>query len=370
MSTIKLKMLLDQHGIKQTALAAHLGISKTALSHLLNQNKWLAKRDPDSIKQQVEAFLIESGITSTADIWQPVTDTLEDDTMEKMILTQAARKLFSLFRDPFSDDVTCAEDVFISADQRYIRETIFMAAKHGGFIAVIGESGAGKSVLRRDLIDRIQRDDEHITIISPVMPDKLKLTAATIEDAIIYDLDSAARPKRSQEAKARQMQKLLVNSSRAGNAHCLVIEEAHDLSLPTLKQLKRFWELEDGFKRLLSIVLIGQPELKNKLNERINWEAREVIRRCEIAELMPLDDQIGAYITHKLTRIGADPTKVFADDAIAAIRERLTHRSTQRNGAVISQSYPLAVNNLTTRVLNHAADIGATRISADIVRSA
>ena len=45
-----------------------------------------------------------------------------------------------------------------------------------------------------------------------------------------------------------------------------------------LKFLKRFWELEDGFKKLLSILLIGQPELKNKLDERQHYEAREVIR--------------------------------------------------------------------------------------------
>ena len=68
----------------------------------------------------------------------------------------------------------------------------------------------------------------------------------------------------------------------------LMIEEAHDLSIPTLKYLKRFWELEDGFKKLLAIVLIGQVEMKAKLDESQNWEAREVIRRIEVLELKPL----------------------------------------------------------------------------------
>ena len=89
----------------------------------------------------------------------------------------------------------------------------------------------------------------------------------------------------SQEAKARQAQKMLAESSRAGNSHVLVIEEAHDLSIQTLKVLKRFWELEDGFKRLLAIILIGQPELKLRLDQ-MRLLVKEVTRFVE--DLMSL----------------------------------------------------------------------------------
>ncbi|MFP4733744.1 AAA family ATPase, partial [Pasteurella multocida] len=85
-----------------------------------------------------------------------------------------------------------------------------------------------------------------------------------------------------------QLHRVLKDSARAGNQHVLIIEEAHSLPVPTLKHLKRFFELEDGFKKLLSIVLVGQPELKLKLSER-NFEVREVVQRCEIVTLEPLD---------------------------------------------------------------------------------
>ena len=362
---MKLKQILKQHAINHSDLARATGLSKTTLSHLINFDKWPKKQSPNDIKNAIEAYLKPLNIVLQDDAFQQNSEDNQD--MQKEMISQAARKVFGIFKDPFTDDINTYQDVFLSPDIKYIRETVFQAAKHGGFVAVIGESGAGKSVLRRDLIDRIQREDHQITIITPVMPDKLKLTAASLEDSIIYDLDPNAKPKRAQEAKARQMHKLLTDSAKAGNSHCLVIEEAHDLSLPTLKQLKRFWELEDGFKRLLSIVLIGQPELKNKLNERINWEAREVIRRCEIAELSPLGDRLGDYLKHKFSRINVDINTIFTSSAIDAIGLRLTQST--RDKRLISMTYPLIVNNLVIKILNQAAEIGANLIDADIVNA-
>lgn len=282
------------------------------------------------------------------------------------MLSANAKKLFSLFRDPFSDDVQGPDDIFLSADQRYIREAMLSTAKHGGFLAVVGESGAGKSVLRKDLLDRINRDSHPINIIQPRSIDKGRLTARAIFEAIIGDMQHDAKIKQSNEANARQAERLLRESSRAGNTHALVIEEAHDLSIQTLKSLKRFWEMEDGFKRLLGIILIGQPELKTKLDERQNFEAREVIRRCEVAELLPLDRNLEDYLVLKLKRIGADAGKIFAPDAYDAIRARLTRQTNTRASA--SMLYPLVVNNLATKAMNLAAEIGAKKISAEVIK--
>jgi type II secretory pathway predicted ATPase ExeA len=83
-----------------------------------------------------------------------------------------------------------------------------------------------------------------------------------------------------------------------------VIDEAHSLPIPTIKHLKRFFELELGFKKLLSIILIGQPELKAKLSER-NQDVREVVQRCEMVELAPLDGgRLDEYLKFKFDRLG------------------------------------------------------------------
>ncbi|NOY61764.1 MAG: AAA family ATPase [Gammaproteobacteria bacterium] len=282
------------------------------------------------------------------------------------MLTQAAKRHFKLFVDPFKDDVQNADDVFLSTEQRYIRESMFIAAKHGGFIAIVGESGAGKSTLRRDLIDRIDRENQPITIIQPRIIDKGKLSAGGICDAIINDI-SSEKPRRELEAKARQIERLLSGSSNAGNSHVLMIEEAHDLSIKILKYLKRFWELDNGFKRLLSIVLVGQLELKSKLDERQNWDAREMIRRCEVAELLPLNGDLEAYVALKFKRINVDPVSVLADDAYVAIRERLTLRK-QNSKQTVSMLYPLIVNNLITKAMNLAAEVGAPFVTGEIIK--
>ncbi|QDF99574.1 transposase [Azoarcus sp. DD4] len=290
--------------------------------------------------------------------------------LETEMLSAQAKRHFALFRDPFVDDVQGPEDLFLSADQRYVREAMYQAARTGGwFIAVVGESGSGKTTLRRETLDRIGREALPVAVIQPKSFDKTALKTAHICQAILADVKPSEAPKRSLEALARQVEKALTESSRSGQSHVLMIEEAHDLNVQTLKYLKRFWEMEDGFKKLLSIVLIGQPELKEKLNERQYFEAREVIRRCEVVELFPLDNQLGEYITLKFKRLQRDMRELVDDGAVDAIRARLTYagKGAQRNQTV-SMCYPLVVNNLVTRALNHAAEVGAPKVTADIVR--
>lgn len=284
---------------------------------------------------------------------------------EHEMLTTAAKQHFKLFRHPFTDDIQQPSDVFLSADHRYIRESMFYAAKHGGFVAIVGESGSGKSTLRRDMADRVRRDNEAIVLIHPQTIDKTALTSRHICDAIIADLSSEP-PKATLEAKARQIHKLLSGSARAGNSHVLIIEEAHDLSVATLKYLKRFWEMEDGFRKLLGIVLIGQPELGDRLDERKNYEAREVIRRCEVARLPPLDAHLEAYIALKFNRVGVNVEEVFDKDAYDAIRTRLTKRRLN-SGETESQVYPLVVHNLVVRAMNQAVELGFPRVSGALI---
>ncbi|MBI2397701.1 MAG: AAA family ATPase [Xanthomonadales bacterium] len=284
---------------------------------------------------------------------------------EPEMLSPAARSQFKLVRHPFQDDVQGPQDVFMTADQRYVSESMYYAAKHGGIVAVIGESGAGKSVLRRAFQERIRRDDDPIVVIQPRTIDKTKICSGHICDAIIGDLSSET-PRQSLEAKARQVERLLMASARAGNSHVLMFEEAHDLTNFIIKLLKRFWEMEDGFKRLVSVVLIGQPELRNLLDERRNFDAREFIRRCEIATLPTIDRHLEDYVALKFRRVNVDATTVLAPDAYDAIREKLTQRRRNSND-VESNVYPLVVNNMLIRAMNQAAELGFERVDAKLI---
>lgn len=396
---LKLKGILMDYGVEQRAYARAIiqtegyvkdkPLSLTAAAKLIVKNEWPSMAPRKEIIRQTNEFLFGHGVP--ADVIRTAFEFDPDDThraqhpkgchtgqhsrqpvpeidpVETEMLTKQAKDQFKLFRDPFTDDVQGPEDVFLSADQRYIREVLFATARHGGFVAVAGESGSGKTTLRRDMLDRIQREGLPVVAIQPRSIDKAVLTASAICHAIIDDLNPGAKFPRSLEAQARLVERVLTESSRAGNSHVLIIEEAHDLNISTLKYLKRFWELEDGFKKLLAIILVGQPELKDKLNEQRNYAAREVIRRCEIAELMPLDNVLEDYMRLKFKRVGADYSAIFAPDAADGIRARLTRPGkTQRD--TISMVYPLTVNRLVVRALNYAAEIGEPRVTAEIVK--
>ena len=285
------------------------------------------------------------------------------------MLTLQARKAFKVVSDPFTGDVTKAADVYMSEDTRFIAEYLYQTARAGGMLALIGESGSGKTTLRRYAIDRMQTEGQKVRVITPRIIDKSRLTAASICDAIILDC-SEEKPKRTLEGKARQIERILTNSSRAGWSHVLMIEEAHDLHIQTLKYLKRFWELEDGFKKLLAIILIGQPEMKGKLDEAKNWEAREVIRRMEVLELAPLGSgkDIAAYLDVKFARLKRERKSIITDEGCEALALKL-RRQTRSQRLVYSIAYPLLVNNWMRRAMNLAAELGSQMVDADIVNS-
>lgn len=393
---IRLKAVLANEGIAHEALARAIrqrsgkSLSRAALSHLMNYGEWPRHTPADSIRAQVEEYLEKRGVRAEAvsSIWDrdpealveqnsrqahgrhpppqhPSVEPIDIDIPEKEMLSPQAKKHFQIFRDPFIDEIRGPEDIYLAADQRYIREAMYQTAKNGGFIAVVGESGAGKTTLRHDLIDRVTKEGTQVLFIQPRVIDKARLTSRMVCEAILGDLSPGTSAPMSLERIARKVEKTLTESYHLGNRHVLIIEEAQDLEPRALKHLKRFYELQAGYAKLLSIILIGQPELKNLLDERQHFELREVIRRCEIAELMPLDMNVREYIAHKFDRITKSPAEVFAADAFDAIVDRLTRDSARGR---VSMVYPLVVNNLVTKAMNLAASIGEKLVSAEVVK--
>jgi type II secretory pathway predicted ATPase ExeA len=128
----------------------------------------------------------------------------------------------------------------------------------------------------------------------------------------------------------------------------------------------RFYEFEDGYTKLLGIILIGQPELKDKLDEGDHPDMREVIRRIQIAEIRGLNGNIKDYLTLKFKRVGAKAEDVFTDEAIASLSKRLTDRD-GRTGKTISHAYPGLVNNYAAKAMNLACQMGCEKVTEEVV---
>lgn len=398
---IKLKGVLVRHGISARKFAGEImqakntPLSPAGLSQIINHSYFPKNSEEQLIKAQIEAALLARGVPAAelADIWQPEgsdkyrglmpVGTRQGETraprivrpepdfkpLEIQMLSPLAKRHFKLFRDPFLDDINSPEDVFMSDSQHYVVEAMIQTALVGGITAAIGESGSGKTTLRKLLQHRITRDRQNIRLIFPQTFDKKKLNTTAIAQAIVNDIEPDTVFKQKLEGIARQVREALLRSARAGFKHVLMIEEAHDLSIDTLKYLKRFNEIEsdDGFGKVLSVVLIAQPEMRVKLDANRYPEAREFINRCEVATLEPLQNHLAAYLKHKFGRIGLEFANVFADDAVDAIRARWT-KIDPVSREVKTNLYPLIVNNTVTRAMNRAAELGLPLVSGDLVR--
>ena len=377
-----MKEAFKRIGKSYAAAAAEIGCSKPMLVAVVNHGQW-PKKDADKLRKQLKQFFATNGadipqcLENEPEAAPAITQESEDNEMllRKATLTQAARRHFGLVRDPFNDEIQSADDVYMTPDARYVREAMFQTACHGGFVAVVGESGAGKSTLREDLQDRINRESRQIVMIEPyvlAMEDNdikgKTLKAVHIASAILEAVSPGTRPYRDAEARFRQVHRALQESAKAGNKHLLLIEEAHGMPVPTLKHLKRFFELKNGFERLLGIVLIGQTELAQKLSEN-NPHVREVVQRCELVTLLPLaDGKLSGYLKHKFARAGADIAQIMDESAVDAVAERLTVRGRNKGGTEEhSLLYPLAVNNLVSAAMNQAAELGLP-VDGDMVR--
>ena len=378
-----LRQILHARNISIATVASAVQCSRPMMSQIINHGQW-PKKNADDLRTRLSNFLQQKGADIPASLLQqtgtaPALNPKEKDDemlLRKSTLTQAARQHFGLPRNPFADEIQTAEDVFATPDIKYVREGMLQTALYGGFVAVVGESGAGKTTLREDLIDRLSRENRPVVVIEPyvlAMEDNdikgKTLKASHIAEAILEAVAPGTNAKRSPEARFRQVHRALQESAKAGNKHVLIIEEAHGMPLPTLKHLKRFFELKNGFERLLGIILIGQTELAQKLAEN-NPHVREVVQRCELITLQPLDDgRLAQYLKFKFARVSKDVKDVLDESAIEAIAERLTVRMRAKAG-IESHSllYPLAVNNLVSAAMNEAATLLQERVTGDTVR--
>ena len=387
-----LKQLLKDHNVNQNTLSKPMCVSVSAVNLFVNHGQ-RPKKNPEQFQAKFIELLEAKGI-ATDQIQQAIdaanaiaandqaaSNDKADDTQQeqlmllrKQTLTPAAKKHFRLFKNIFDEPIRSAAELFNNGDINYVRESMWQAAKgNSSFIAVVGQSGAGKSTLRRELNDRIEREREPTIVIEPYptgMEDNdLKgktLKASHIAESILATLAPSTNAKRSPEARFRQIHNLLKESSRAGHHHLLIIEEAHSLPIPTLKHLKRFLELENGFTPLLSIILIGQDELKIKLAEN-NPEVREVVQRCEIVTLEPFTQTtLVDYLQHRCKAADRKLSDFIDESGLDAICTKLT-RNVGRKNQHESLLYPLAVGNLITGAMNVAADLGAPVITGELV---
>jgi general secretion pathway protein A len=180
-----------------------------------------------------------------------------------------------------------------------------------GFLEITGEVGAGKTTLCRALLSRLDRNTKSAFIFNSTLPE-MQLLQAIIED---YGM---VVTKRSKVAMLQQLNGFLINELTRGNNVILIIDEAQNLKSSILEEIRMLSNLETDKEKLFQIILVGQPELKNKLNSPNLKQLRQRIAvRFHITALEK--SEIGDYINHRLSVAGSSGQITFSQEAVDCI---------------------------------------------------
>ncbi|PYR60749.1 MAG: hypothetical protein DMF85_04100, partial [Acidobacteria bacterium] len=185
---------------------------------------------------------------------------------------------------------------------------------HAGFVVITGEIGSGKTTLLQTLLRNL---DSHTTVARIV---NTMLEPRELLETIMLDfgLDPAGRSK---PLLLRDLAQYLVDQRLAGRMVLLVIDEAQNLSLAALEELRMLSNLETEKSKLMQIVLVGQPNLRDKLS---TVELEQLRQRITVSyHLQPLDaDETANYINHRLRRAALGAPMEFPREATDLIHLR------------------------------------------------
>jgi len=183
-----------------------------------------------------------------------------------------------------------------------------------GFIVITGEIGSGKTTLLQTLLRNLDTQTTVGRIVNTMLEPRELLETILID----FGLDPTGRSK---PLLLRDLSQYLVDQRIAGRLVLLVIDEAQNLGLAALEELRMLSNLETEKSKLLQIVLVGQPNLRDKLAAP---ELEQLRQRITVSyHLPPLDaDETGHYINHRLGRAALGPPLEFPRAATNLIHAR------------------------------------------------
>jgi general secretion pathway protein A len=221
----------------------------------------------------------------------------------------------------------------------------------GGFIQLTGEVGTGKTTVVRTLLSRVPHHADVAVILNPrVTPVEFLLTICEELGLAIADAD-----RDSIKAMVDALNRRLLKAHAEGRRIIVLVDEAQNLSIDVLEQVRLLTNLETATQKLLQIILIGQPELRELLDRT---DLRQLAQRITGRyHLMPLSrEETKGYVRHRL-RVAGATEEIFTPRALLEL-----HR--------LSLGIPRVINVACDRALLGAYTQESKKISASLVRRA
>ncbi|MCL1123148.1 ExeA family protein [Shewanella surugensis] len=219
----------------------------------------------------------------------------------------------------------------------------------GGFVLLTGEVGTGKTTVSRRLLNQLPDNTDTAFILNPSLTEQELLATVCDELGIIYTDNPSIKQLTD------LISRFLLDNHQASRNTVLIIDEAQHLRPEVLEQLRLLTNLETDTKKLLQVILIGQPELQQLLKRQ---ELRQLAQRITARyHLLPLTyDDVGFYILHRLQVAGRQQL-LFNRGAIKALH--------QYSGGI-----PRLINLIAERALMAGFANSCSMIDAKMVKAA
>jgi len=226
---------------------------------------------------------------------------------------------------------------------------IYGITSQKGLIALIGDVGTGKTMLCRALLRELPKDVKSALVLNPYLSD------AELLGTILDDLGVERRGSTKGELMTALGQYLL-SAGTEGQTVVVILDEAQQMSIDALEQIRILSTLETATRKLLQIVLVGQPELEEKLKRR---ELRQLDQRIGVrCYLRPLSKkETFRYVEHRLRIAGLSGALPFARGALVKIYNH-------------SRGIPRVINLVCDRALTAAFGVRAREVSSALVKAA
>jgi general secretion pathway protein A len=257
-------------------------------------------------------------------------------------------KFFELTSKPF-ELTPDPKFLFLTPGHREaLAQLTYGVQEQKGFILMSGEVGTGKTTLLRTLLHRHDGQIEYAFVMNSTLP------FVEILEYAMADL-GIADPRGTRAQRLMALNQFLIGQRRAGRKTILVIDEAQNLSIETLEEIRLLSNFETSSGKLLQIILAGQPELHAKLRlPQLRQLKQRIALRCTLKPMT--GDEVEQYIASHLRVAGARP-ELFTPAAVRRIAE-------------YSAGIPRIVNIVCDHCLLDAYANQAREIDAGIVKRA
>ena len=218
-----------------------------------------------------------------------------------------------------------------------------------GFVVITGEVGTGKTMLCRIFLERIDDKTESAYIFNP------NLDALQLLSAICHEFGIETHSETIKDLQD-ELNDYLIKKNQAGHKAILLIDEAQNLTIENLEMVRMLSNLETTRSKLLQIILVGQPELGDKLD---SFELRQLSQRISLScHLTPLTgNETKGYIQHRINIASQRPATLFSPGAC-----RLIYR--------YASGIPRLINIACDRALLCAYSLNRQKVSRPIVQTA